>query len=127
VAGVENWLPAFDAGGRREVDRPYSLKIAADIRAEPAPEGARLITETRVAATSFWALVVFRLYWLVVGPFSALIVVAGFGRRPARRQDSDRRMTSTFPRRLNVHFLGFAVWVRGILGMGQAAGSNQHS
>lgn len=73
VARRARLVPVRDSVGWREIDRPYSLKIAADFRAEAAPEGARLITETRVAATSFWALVVFRLYWLVVGPFSALI------------------------------------------------------
>jgi hypothetical protein len=73
VARRARLVPVRDSVGWREIDRPYSLKIAADFRAEPAPEGARVITETRVAATSFWALVVFRLYWLVVGPFSALI------------------------------------------------------
>jgi hypothetical protein len=35
--------------------------------------GSRLITETRVAATEKRALLGFRLYWVVVGPFSKLI------------------------------------------------------
>src|SRR6185436_10365551 len=49
------------------------LEIAMDFRAEPAPGGARLITETRIAAADRAALLWFRLYWLIVGPFSALI------------------------------------------------------
>lgn len=52
---------------------PRSVKIAADFRAEPAPGGSRLITETRVAATDRRALLGFWLYWLIVGPFSKLI------------------------------------------------------
>jgi hypothetical protein len=52
---------------------PRSVKIAADFRAEPAPGGSLLITETRVAASGRLALLVFRLYWILVGPFSKLI------------------------------------------------------
>ncbi len=52
---------------------PSTLKIAADFRAEPEPGGARLITETRVAAADSVTLLVFRLYWLVVAPFSKMI------------------------------------------------------
>jgi len=66
-------VPVADAGAWRAANMPRSLKIAADFRTEPVPGGARLITETRVAATGFVALLVFRLYWLIVGPFSALI------------------------------------------------------
>jgi hypothetical protein len=50
-----------------------SVKIAIDFRAEPIPGGSRLTTETRVKATNEQALRRFRLYWLVTGPFSALI------------------------------------------------------
>jgi hypothetical protein len=50
-----------------------SLRIAGDFRAEPVPEGARLITETRVAAADRSGLLRFRLYWLLVGPWSRLI------------------------------------------------------
>ena len=49
------------------------LKIAIDFRAEPIPGGSRLSTETRVKATTEQARRRFRLYWLAIGPFSALI------------------------------------------------------
>jgi hypothetical protein len=49
------------------------VKIAADFRAEPAGDGARISTETRVLALDRRSRLVFRAYWLVVGPFSALI------------------------------------------------------
>jgi hypothetical protein len=46
------------------------LLIAVAFEAEPRPGGgSRLVTETRVANVGL----VFRLYWLLVGPFSALI------------------------------------------------------
>ena len=50
------------------------LKIAADMCAEPYGAGhTRLSTETRVLALDRRSRGLFRLYWLVVGPFSALI------------------------------------------------------
>jgi hypothetical protein len=52
---------------------PYGLEIAFDFRAEPRPGGSLLTTETRVHARTRRARRLFRLYWLVVGPFSALI------------------------------------------------------
>jgi hypothetical protein len=52
---------------------PHGLEIAFDLRAEPRAEGSLLTTETRVHALSPRARRLFRLYWLVVGPFSALI------------------------------------------------------
>jgi hypothetical protein len=52
---------------------PRALRIAFDLRAEPHPAGALLTTETRVHALTPRARRLFRLYWLVVGPFSALI------------------------------------------------------
>lgn len=52
---------------------PRGLRIAFDFRAEPHADGSLLTTETRVQALTPWARRVFRLYWLVVGPFSALI------------------------------------------------------
>jgi len=64
VTNAASWLAA---GGSR------SLKAAIDFRTEATPTGTRLITETRVAATGLVALIIFRIYWLVVGPFSALI------------------------------------------------------
>jgi len=49
------------------------VKIAIDFRAEPIPGGSRLSTETRVRAADERARQRFRLYWLAIGPFSALI------------------------------------------------------
>jgi hypothetical protein len=67
----------------RELDRtgtefvaglsPRGLEIAFDFRAEPRADGSLLTTETRVHALTPRARRLFRLYWLVVGPFSALI------------------------------------------------------
>lgn len=52
----------------------FGVSIAFGIWAEARGEGeARLATETRVHALSVAARRRFRLYWLVVGPFSALI------------------------------------------------------
>ncbi len=54
--------------------RAPGLLIAANVRAIPLADGqAKLTTETRVLPLGRRASVVFRLYWLVVGPFSALI------------------------------------------------------
>lgn len=60
-------LGAFDGAP------PGTVRIAADFRAEPAPRGSVLSTETRVAAADEAARRAFRRYWLLVGPFSALI------------------------------------------------------
>ena len=49
------------------------VRIAIDFRAEPIPGGSRLSTETRVKAMNERARRRFRLYWLAIGPFSALI------------------------------------------------------
>lgn len=57
----------------RKADVPGTIKAAVDFRAEPAATGSRLSTETRVLASDARARRAFRLYWLVVGPFSALI------------------------------------------------------
>jgi hypothetical protein len=54
------------------LERP-GLKIAIDLRAEPIPGGSRLRTETRVQTTNERARRRFRVYWLAIGPFSALI------------------------------------------------------
>jgi hypothetical protein len=54
------------AGGRR-------VTIAIDFVARPDGGGAVLSTETRVRAHTRRARMVFRGYWLLVGPFSALI------------------------------------------------------
>jgi hypothetical protein len=50
------------------VERPLP-RIVFDLRARPNRGGSVLSTETRVAGGGL----PFRLYWLVVGPFSALI------------------------------------------------------
>jgi hypothetical protein len=49
------------------------LTIAIDFRAEAIPGGSRLRTETRVKASDERARRRFRLYWLLIGPFSSLI------------------------------------------------------
>jgi hypothetical protein len=53
-------------GGRR-------ILIGLDLVARSADGGSILSTETRVRATDARARAAFRAYWLVVGPFSALI------------------------------------------------------
>src|SRR5262245_21018307 len=53
---------------------PTGLQIAADFEAVPVDDGhSRLITETRVRALDRRSRLAFRIYWLVIGPFSALI------------------------------------------------------
>jgi hypothetical protein len=52
---------------------PGTIKAATDFRAERIPGGSRLTTETRVKASDARARRAFGLYWLAVGPFSALI------------------------------------------------------
>ncbi|MEP6977742.1 MAG: hypothetical protein ABI948_06780 [Thermoleophilia bacterium] len=53
--------------------RAGTVRLAADFRAEPAPGGTLLSTETRVSATNAAARKAFRRYWGVIGPFSGLI------------------------------------------------------
>jgi hypothetical protein len=54
--------------------RAPGVKIIGDFRAQAAGPGrTRLTTETRVWMQDRLSHLVFRLYWLVVGPFSALI------------------------------------------------------
>jgi hypothetical protein len=60
-------LRPFDQSG------PGTVRIATDFRADPAAGGSVLSTETRVEATDDAARRAFRRYWLLVGPFSALI------------------------------------------------------
>lgn len=62
--GTEAW---------RNADVPGTIKAAIVFRAEPTANGSRLSTETRVLARDARARRAFRVYWLVVGPFSALI------------------------------------------------------
>ena len=74
VAGVAGapWRPR---GGLRRWSEagPGMVRMAFELRADPHPDGARLLTETRVAAVDDAARRAFRRYWLVVGPFSSLI------------------------------------------------------
>jgi hypothetical protein len=73
----------FVAIGLAEVERtPTScvvagkklgVHIASDLVARADGDGSLLSTETRVHATTRHARRMFALYWLVVGPFSALI------------------------------------------------------
>ena len=51
----------------------YGVRIAFGIWADARGKGARLATETRVLALSQKARWRFRVYWVVVGPFSAVI------------------------------------------------------
>ena len=62
-----------DAEAWRAAAVPGTIKGAVDFRAEPIPGGSRLTTETRVEAIDERARRAFRLYWLAIGPFSALI------------------------------------------------------
>jgi hypothetical protein len=60
----EQWLSVAEPG----------LKIAANIRVVPLANGrARLATETRVLPLGRRTAIGFRLYWIVVRPFSGLI------------------------------------------------------
>jgi hypothetical protein len=81
VAGAVGavWRPRGGLVGLRDPEEwraaavPGTIKGAIDFRAEAHPGGSRLTTETRVLAMDERARRAFRLYWLVVGPFSALI------------------------------------------------------
>ena len=77
---IEQFLRAFELEhvGRTPTEwagvfHRRGITIAIDFRAERAPSGSRIATETRVKAADERALRVFRLYWLGVAPFSALI------------------------------------------------------
>jgi hypothetical protein len=77
---IEEFLRShpFDVLGRAPTEWAAALdreriKIAIDFRAERIPGGSRLTTETRVKAMDDQARRTFRLYWLAIGPFSALI------------------------------------------------------
>jgi hypothetical protein len=65
--------PITDAASWRAAAGPRSIKAALDFRAETTPSGTRLITETRVGITGLLPLILFRSYWLIIGPFSRLI------------------------------------------------------
>lgn len=66
--------PQVEAGGFAAFDTPGYVKVAFNIRVEPYSSGRALITtETRTAATDPTSLRRFARYWMLVGPFSALI------------------------------------------------------
>jgi hypothetical protein len=50
-----------------------AVRIGLDFVARPDGRGTMLSTETRVKALTPRARLAFRLYWLLVGPFSALV------------------------------------------------------
>ncbi len=81
--------PQVDPGRFAAFDTPGYVKVAFNIRVEPYGSGRALITtETRTAATDAASLRRFARYWILVGPFSALI------RRLALRivtSDAERR------------------------------------
>jgi hypothetical protein len=66
-------VPLADADSWRRAAVPGTIKAAIDFHAVPAADGSLLSTETRVFAADARSRRLFRLYWLVVGPFSALI------------------------------------------------------
>ena len=54
--------------------RPGEVRVAVDLRATALADGrSRLSTETRIAAVDRRARRAFGAYWLVVGPFSAIL------------------------------------------------------
>jgi hypothetical protein len=66
--------PRVEPGRFAAFDAPGYVKVAFNIRVEPYGSGRALITtETRTAATDPASLRRFARYWLLVGPFSALI------------------------------------------------------
>jgi hypothetical protein len=66
--------PQLDADGFAAFDTPGYVKVAFNIRVVPyGSERALITTETRTAVTDPTSLRRFGRYWLLVGPFSALI------------------------------------------------------
>jgi hypothetical protein len=66
--------PQVEAGRFAAFDTPGYVKVAFNIRVEPYGSGRALITtETRTAATDPASLRRFARYWMLAGPFSALI------------------------------------------------------
>jgi hypothetical protein len=63
--------PPTDAASFRVV--PAGLKAAARFGVEPRDGGSAFVTETWAATSGVRAGALFRVYWLAVGPFSALI------------------------------------------------------
>jgi hypothetical protein len=90
VAGFSGkpWLRRVAAASLADAP-PGTVRMAMDFRAEPIPGGTRLSTETRIAAVDAGARRRFRAYWLLVGPFSALVRrrwLAGVRRDMRRRE-----------------------------------------
>jgi hypothetical protein len=78
-------------------DRPGFAKIATSLRVDPYGNGACILTmETRVASTDDGSRRRFRRYWLLAGPFSALIrrmalrLIAADLRSPAPKRGSSK-------------------------------------
>ena len=89
--------PDIEVDGFAAFDTPGYVKVAFNIRVESYGRGRTLVTtETRTAATDPTSLRRFGRYWLVVGPFSALI------RRLTLRivkSDAERRASPAATRR----------------------------
>ncbi|MGO9148236.1 MAG: hypothetical protein ACLP1E_06480 [Acidimicrobiales bacterium] len=67
-------VPRVAADRFASFDTPGYVKVAFNVRVQPYGSGRTLITtETRIAATDPTSLRRFARYWLLVGPFSALI------------------------------------------------------
>jgi hypothetical protein len=78
LAGVDDF---------RAFVEPGCAKAAMNLRVLDTPGGARIATETRVAATDERARRTFSRYWLAIGPGSGLIrheMLAAIGRRAER-------------------------------------------
>ena len=75
VVFAASGMPWRPAGGLRPFAAadPGTVQVATDVRAVAVAGGCVLSTETRVLAVDVGARRAFRRYWLVVGPFSALI------------------------------------------------------
>jgi hypothetical protein len=75
------WTPtggrlSLDAEGFRAFGEPGYAKAVWDFRLADEAGGTRLSTETRIACTDAASRRRFRLYWLLVRPFSGLIRIA---------------------------------------------------
>jgi hypothetical protein len=81
VSGVAGklWKPAPEyahfqsAADYRQYEQPGTAKVALLTIVRDHPRGAEIVTETRVWCTDRRALLLFRPYWAVVGPFSRFI------------------------------------------------------
>jgi len=86
VAGV-------DADRFAALDAPGHVKAVLNFTVAPSAAGTLVTTETRVHATDETARRRFARYWLVVGPFSALIrrrMLAVLRAEAARKRDAQR-------------------------------------